>query len=519
MKSAPFFATLSLLFTGVSVSAFATPPTISRVKRQTRSRGRTSSKSSTCGSKRHYYRGDCRLCSSSSSSSSDDSPQINPNDLESDEERRRRMTLVRQIQKSFYSDGSSSSSTGIQKNSTKGMVTNVPLWRVQWTELPGYQNVLNCHVAHYTHMFQGVVNGRPRPWYFGHVYLPGGSDNLENPRYRLCEDGDSDAAHVGVLMKVSDYRQLDDGRLLLIAQALGRFRIVDATQHAPYAIANVELTPDRELIQQYYPAALDLVGADEAGIGSDNVKLLQAVAWEAARIAAVNEAMHWETFEYRNVYVNDTLTGGVEVSPIANYDSAEVPTTAFDAESAMRDYIDTAAVESSGIEDLDGPPNDLDAASFEDAKREILNIEREVWKDVDYLIQLLGALNPNGGVPVPTQLLGLLPSDQEWPEGFKLNAYVDRLKAEKAVVGTASKSPFVAVDDAAPAYPDLRRAQRLSFGIWVLLDSLLAGFSPAASTRQSVLELDSIWERLDAALRGLNAINTAAKEYIREELD
>lgn len=33
------------------------------------------------------------------------------------------------------------------------------------------------HVPHYCHMFEGIVAG-PRPRYFGHIYLPGGSANL-----------------------------------------------------------------------------------------------------------------------------------------------------------------------------------------------------------------------------------------------------------------------------------------------------------------------------------------------------
>ena len=36
------------------------------------------------------------------------------------------------------------------------------------------------HVPHYCHMFESVMAG-PRPWRFGHVYLPGGSANLGNP--------------------------------------------------------------------------------------------------------------------------------------------------------------------------------------------------------------------------------------------------------------------------------------------------------------------------------------------------
>ena len=146
-----------------------------------------------------------------------------------------------------------------------------------------------------------------------------------------------------------------------------------------------------------------------------------------------------------------------------------------------------------------------------------LGLEKAVWTDLDFLIrQLLTALTPNTNVPVPTQLLGLLPPDQEWPEGFKLDGFVERLKEEKAIVGTASRSPFVSVSEAAPDYPALRRAQRLSFGIWVLLDNVLAGYAPAGSIRQDVLELESVEERLDAALRGLNALNSTLKKTLEQ---
>ena len=42
------------------------------------------------------------------------------------------------------------------------------------------QEVLHVHVPHYCHMFGDVMAG-PRPWQFGHFFLPGGSANLSNP--------------------------------------------------------------------------------------------------------------------------------------------------------------------------------------------------------------------------------------------------------------------------------------------------------------------------------------------------
>ena len=79
---------------------------------------------------------------------------INPNDLETPEERERRMEMVRQIQKSFYGDEAVTEEgqrkLAVKSDKSSTVLQNVPLWRVQWVELPGYQNILNCHVAHYT---------------------------------------------------------------------------------------------------------------------------------------------------------------------------------------------------------------------------------------------------------------------------------------------------------------------------------------------------------------------------------
>ena len=461
--------------------------------------------------------------------------QINPNDLETAEERSARMELVRQIQKSFYrDDGSSAPGTAAVStvDAATGSVHNVPLWRVQWTELPGYQNVLNVHVAHYTHMFQSIVHGPP-PWLFGHLHLPGGSDNLTSEAYRLG-DPDSRQTRWGTLMRISDFRQVeDDGRLLLIVQAVGRYRVESVGRDAPpYSVAEtVELRPDAELVAGHYTAALEKVaraadndddndGGDTPFTGSGGRRdALEAMAWEAARIVSVNEALHWRDFEYNDVRVGDTVNGAVEASPLVNFDAAGIPSGPFDGETVLDEFLARVRSGFVCIDALPPPPEEV-LLDHDEAARKMrartLGLEKEVWKDLDFLIQLLTALTPNTNVPVPTQLLGLLPPDQEWPEGFKLDGFVERLKEEKAIVGTASRSPFVSVSEAAPDYPALRRAQRLSFGIWVLLDNVLAGYAPAGSIRQDALELESIEERLDAALRGLNALNSTLKKTLEQ---
>jgi len=422
---------------------------------------------------------------------------INPNDLESPEERARRMEMVRQLQKTFYSE-----ETGITKD-TDGVFEDVPLWRVQWTELPGYQNVLNVHVPHYTHMFMKVLNSE-KPWYFGHVYLPGGSENLDNPKYRLCEP-DSEACHTGILMQVSDYKQLDDGRLVLIAQALGRFEIVEATQHVPYAVATVHLKPDEELIADHMEEARDMA-AEREGMGV-------AEARAAARVGAVAEALYWESFEFRNVPVDECIGGGNGVSPLSNFDAGSLPTESFDAAAGMAKYLDGRQ----GQEMLS-----VSAFKTKASVDEVLEQEKETWISLDFMLQLLMACtekaNPNvpgeSQVPIPTQLLGLLPTKAEWPEGFKLGAYAENMSKENSFVGTMNKSPFVLVNNAAPNYPPLRRAQRFSFAIWTLLEIVMVGYDPADQTRQSVLELESVTERLQAAKRGLDTINVQLRKTL-----
>lgn len=382
---------------------------------------------------------------------------INPNDLETPEERHQRMELVKKLQKSFYKD-----EAGITVHECT--IENLSLWRVQWTELPGFQNVLNCHVAHYTHMFMKILS-LEKPWYFGHLYLPGGSENLENPLYRL--DGEM-ATLTGVLMRVADYKQLEDGRLLLIVQALERFRVVEATQHSPYAVATVELLPDEELME------IHSSNKDEEVDG---------------RAAAVAESRRWESFEFRNVAVEDAGGG---VSPLANFDA-------------------------SALLDMNGSTATTHSSDSVGAKQ-VLELEHDVWVSLDLMIRLLTAVNPstNTQVPIPTQLLGLFPTNNKWPKGFRLDSFATQLQRQEMVVGTMSKSPFCLVDRAAPSYPPLRRAHRLSYAIWVLLDSIIAGGGAPQTTRQDILEMSSTKTRLLEAKTRIDAINMALQQALEQ---
>ncbi len=422
----------------------------------------------------------------------------NPIDNETPEERESRMKLVRELQKAFYKDEEAPTvQVGVEtENATKddtssATIQNLPLWRVQWTELPGSQNVLNVHVPHYTNMFQKILKGQSKTWgehdddgedttggnyYFGHIFLPGGSENLDNPDFALRE-GD-----VGTLMRVCDSRQQSDGRLTLVVQALEKFEISSVVRsHSPYAIADVSVCIDDEQI---------------GNEGED----------DDATTEAVSKAFANHPFEYRKVSIDeceitsdDGTVVGLSVSPLSNFDATQT------IADAANESVDSVAV-----------------------------AESEVWIQLDELLKLLRIASNGVGVPVPTQLMGLLPQSrsvvsqdrsvvqEEWPSNFGLNAVVTTMeeKAASTVVGTHSKSPFVRVDSTqSPTnYSTLRRAQRLSYVAWTLTDSIALpteepeykSYSP-----ETILGITSTQERLELATDKMAKVCVLLKNILR----
>lgn len=206
-----------------------------------------------------------------------------------------RMELVRSLQKSFYmpdsptkvildeNDESSayattSSRPRAQLDESTGKITNLPLWRVGWIETPGRRNCLNVHEGIYTHMFESILSTQSDtndPLYFGHLYLPGGTKAAKSgeERYRLKtwrEELDDDdrfddysksstlkapdistpsvdrSAVVGCLMQIVDHRRMEDGRLMILVQAVERFVVDEVVETLPYSVANVQILLDKE---------------------------------------------------------------------------------------------------------------------------------------------------------------------------------------------------------------------------------------------------------------------------------
>ena len=164
-------------------------------------------------------------------------------------------------------------------------------------------------------------------------------------------------------------------------------------------------------------------------------------------------------------------------------------------------------------------------------------LEYHLWRTVDEMIRLLSKAS-SSAVPLPTQLLGLLPKRKDWPREFILEDYANSLSLAGGTIGTFAQSSFVRVDQvtsrnnnstdttatssvasqsSSPSYSNLRRAQRMSYAIWLLLDGLaMTGAQPAPPSRDLILGMNSIGERLDAAKRTLDGINGILRKMIPE---
>ena len=136
---------------------------------------------------------------------------------------------------------------------------------------------------------------------------------------------------------------------------------------------------------------------------------------------------------------------------------------------------------------------DADARNAADAADASLLMarERDVWLKLDELLRRLSSVSPTA-VPVPSQILGLLPPDGDWPEDFALTAVAERLASN-----VAPPDPFNRRYTTPPGgYPAHRRAARLSYAVWAVV----------GGAAQPVLDARTTAERLALALRRLEAL-------------
>jgi Lon protease-like protein len=419
---------------------------------------------------------------------------------------KRKMEMVRNLQDSFYN----SNSTQAEFDVSTGMIYNLPLWRVPWVEVPGRSNCLNVHEPLYTNMFENILrhsNTDPTstaPFYVGHLYLPGGSKNLksDDPKYRLRSwDGvdrrnskksppDHDrSAVLGTLMKISDYRRMTDGRLLLLVQAVERFVVMEALQELPYSMAHVQLLPDTEEVEE-----------------SDWITVRTEGEVVTARALALAESFQrWHRYEFENTMLPLPLQSEMQQNQIVGSALAKVLpyapySSVVDVERLARETInmDLAIPASSDqVTTDDSPQNTLE---YRLLQGRILNEPSTPLGRLEELssdtleIRLWLALNDflqHTRTPVSPVLFGLLPWKNDWPISFVLKRIGDSIAAQ-----TEKDHKYVRVS---PDYPAARRQKRLSYAVASLLEDL----DTVNAFRQELLEIPSTRLRLAALVQKL----------------
>jgi hypothetical protein len=245
---------------------------------------------------------------------------------------------------------------------------------------------------------------------------------------------------IGTLMQISDVadNKFENGRLRVVVQAVARLALTTE---------EVQWHNDKEL-----------------GLSS------------SSKEEATNEFERWIDWEVRPTKFDPKCTDSFSVSPLINYNYECFP------------------------EEM-GSSSSHDDRQFTYNDERIAKLESEVWIALDTMLALLDKLS-NQPIPVPSQLLVLLPTTTNWPSQFRLATAANQLQARNVEIGTHTTSPFVRVGEA-KSYPYLRRASRFSFAIWIVLDSILGN----TVHKQKLLDTKLLEDRLDMALEQIKSIN------------
>ncbi|KAL3776529.1 hypothetical protein HJC23_009726 [Cyclotella cryptica] len=252
------------------------------------------------------------------------------------------MDIVRILQNTYYrslnenddggNDGFEESiGNGIRSTGKTATLDETTGRLVGWK--PGRRNCLNVHEGQYTHMFEtilsrsstskGVDDGSGEgPLYFGHLYLPGGSASsrsgqekyqLKTWKEELSDETRFDlsllntykgmiiSAVIGCLMQIVDHRRMDDGRLIILVQAVERFVVDEIIETKPYAVANVQILLDEEELPWSKSANLQVENnvVEGGNLSSDNAKrAIDENFCKYVRGSAVSASFYYHSYEF-----------------------------------------------------------------------------------------------------------------------------------------------------------------------------------------------------------------------------
>lgn len=380
-----------------------------------------------------------------------------PNDNEADR-LRLRMQWVRSLQTTFYTN--TTTSTLLQYD----MLYDLPLWKVSWTELPGRTNILNIHDPRYTNLFERILHSQT-PWYVGHLY--DGNENDSSALIRTWNEvinegivSSSSSSPLGTLMRIVDYRRMDDGRLLLLVQGLERLVVTEIVQTKPYALGHVHILPDVEEIDD-----------------SDWMHHRTEHEVAPARALAVAESFHkWHRYEYEHTVLPLPLREDLKADQVVGSALAQVlPWAPYSAvvqaecllrqepplNNATRRLSSTCCLEDAASPTLEHClwQKSILRHPFLDPTWMLKNnsddeLEIQVWLALNSFLQI-------SKKPVSPILLGFLPHGVEWPEQFVLE------RITMAIDESDFTSKYVRLST---SYPAGRRRKRLSYVLSALLE-------------------------------------------------
>jgi ATP-dependent protease La (LON) substrate-binding domain len=236
------------------------------------------------------------------------------------------MDIVRSLQESLYTSEISMADTPPFATFRRADMTieNLPLWQVPWHEVPGRSNILHVNDAIYTNMMEQILRSKQHQahrgrnvgsgWYIGHLYVPPPSQqglssknlksSLKKQHHQLRAWNDhrpissSSSNHhdalssLGTLLRITDYRRLVDGRLVLLVQAMERFVVTRVQQELPFGLVTVQLLPDAEEVDD---------DSDNDCSSSSWVQERTENDVAPARAWALQESFQmWHAYEYEN---------------------------------------------------------------------------------------------------------------------------------------------------------------------------------------------------------------------------
>ena len=378
----------------------------------------------------------------------------------------------------------------------------------------------------------------------------------------------------GTLFRITDRRFHDeDGSVALAVQAIDKIRIHNVSSKHPYLCTDVQLAPDDELMKMYFDKALmssasilsSHVTSNKVGENNPLSSSPSAVSG-AARAAAVADSLRCRQFECLPIFLEEKpkrpnnidalktkstdsnatrkikdailkqerekADAYMSVVQLMNYDKFSYGSLE-DSESVTTRSLETywknlaRAQTPSSEEDLFSESEDFSSlflpepSSYVSSTPSSMSVEAvqmmeyHLWRSLDTMLRLLTMVS-SATVPMPSQLMGLLPKRNDWPKDFLLEGAASSLENSGGNIGTSFKSPFVRVDQVAATsskYSSLRRAHRLSYVIWMLLDGLSIAGAESPS-RSDLLQMSSVLQRLEAAKLTIDGVNDILKQLI-----